>query len=157
MSLITEINRTETEKNKVKKVATNIDNKLVELGGEQATDLADVPNKMEVMVKEYNRVATFDLAIKIPVNNNTQTVTIPTNTQFIPIFAFVEFNKRFGTQDSDTAKWDTRNGVRSWKDGAYLLAIKVGNPLFSKENVKFKLTSQAISTNIEIKKLTLIG
>lgn len=34
MSLASEINRTETEKNKTKKVATNIDNKLVELGGE---------------------------------------------------------------------------------------------------------------------------
>ena len=58
MSLIQEINRTETNKNKTKQVATNIDNKLIELGGEQATDLTDVPNKMEVMVKtQYKRVA----------------------------------------------------------------------------------------------------
>lgn len=58
MSLIQEINRTEIEKNKTKQVAINIDNKLVELGGEQAIDLADVANKMEVMVKtQYKRVA----------------------------------------------------------------------------------------------------
>ena len=58
MSLVSEINRTETEKNKTKQVAVNIDNKLIELGGEQATDLTDVPNKMEVMVKtQYKRVA----------------------------------------------------------------------------------------------------
>ena len=36
MSLTSEINRTETEKNKTKQVATQIDNKLIELGGEQA-------------------------------------------------------------------------------------------------------------------------
>lgn len=48
MSLISEINRTETNKNKTKTVANNIDNKLVELGGEQAESLADIPNKIEV-------------------------------------------------------------------------------------------------------------
>lgn len=61
MSLIQEINRTNTEKNKTKTVATNIDSKLVELGGEQAIDLSDVPNKMEVMVGQYKKFATGDL------------------------------------------------------------------------------------------------
>lgn len=58
MDLKNTINNTNTQKENIKTVATQIDNKLVELGGEQATDLADVPNKMEVMVKtQYKRVA----------------------------------------------------------------------------------------------------
>ena len=55
MSLIQEINRTETNKNKTKTVATNIDTKLVELGGEQATDLAEVPNKIDEAIKNNLR------------------------------------------------------------------------------------------------------
>lgn len=66
MSLIQEINRTETEKNKTKQVATNIDNKLVELGGEQATNLSDVANKMGAMVTgNYKKIATGDLNYKV--------------------------------------------------------------------------------------------
>ena len=62
MSLIQEINRTETEKNKTKQVATNIDNKLVELGGERATDLADVPNKIDETIKNnLRKSAVIDL------------------------------------------------------------------------------------------------
>ena len=61
MSLIQEINRTETEKNKTKQVAINIDNKLVELGGEQAINLADVPNKINGLLRRYKKTAIFDL------------------------------------------------------------------------------------------------
>lgn len=53
MDLKSTINNTNTQKENVKKVAINIDNKLVELGGEQATSLADVVNKMGAMVGQY--------------------------------------------------------------------------------------------------------
>ena len=59
MSLITEINRINTNKEKAKTVSVKIDNKLVELGGEQATDLNDVPNKMQKMVDNYIKYALF--------------------------------------------------------------------------------------------------
>lgn len=61
MSLIQEINRTETEKNKTKQVAVNIDNKLVELGGEQATDLADVPNRIDALILQYSKYAEIKI------------------------------------------------------------------------------------------------
>ena len=77
MNLKQEINRTETEKNKTKQVATNIDNKLVELGGEQAIDLSDVPNKIQEMVKDYRRVAILQ---------PTQSYTIKWNQINIPVF-----------------------------------------------------------------------
>lgn len=82
MSLITEINRTETEKEKVKKVATQIDNKLVALGGQQATDLADVANKMQEMTKQYSKFATGNLDIRLDYSASSQEyvdIDIPIN------------------------------------------------------------------------------
>lgn len=86
MSLIQEINRTNTEKNKTKQVATNIDNKLVELGGERATDLNDVPNKMGVMIKDnYKKVAILQKKMTFDNSNLTPTpVKVPVNLSFKP-------------------------------------------------------------------------
>lgn len=87
MSLKDEINRTETEKNKTKTVATNIDNKLVELGGQRAIDLSDVPNKIGAMVKEnYKRVAKIATNTVIPIR---QTIRIPINVSFTPTDIFL--------------------------------------------------------------------
>lgn len=61
MSLVSEINRTETEKNKTKQVAVNIDNKLIELGGEQAIDLNDVPNKINTLFSKTDKIAVLDI------------------------------------------------------------------------------------------------
>lgn len=51
MPLKSTINNTNTQKENIKTVANNIDNKLVELGGEQIINLADVPNKIEKTIK----------------------------------------------------------------------------------------------------------
>lgn len=61
MSLVSEINRTETEKNKTKQVAVNIDNKLIELGGEQAIDLNDVQNKINTLFSKTDKIAVLDI------------------------------------------------------------------------------------------------
>lgn len=61
MSLVSEINRTETKKNKTKQVAVNIDNKLIELGGEQAIDLNDVPNKINTLFSKTDKIAVLDI------------------------------------------------------------------------------------------------
>ena len=68
MSLTDTINNTNTQKDNLKTVANNIDNKLVELGGEQAKDLSDVPNKMGAMVSEYLQYASINVNIPIPKN-----------------------------------------------------------------------------------------
>lgn len=57
MSLTDTINSTNVQKENVKKVANNIDNKLVELGGEKAENLNDVANKMGDMVGQYKKIA----------------------------------------------------------------------------------------------------
>ena len=85
MNLKQEINRTEAEKNKTKQVAINIDNKLVELGGEQATDLADVPNKMGAMVKgNYKRFASVSKRVNISYSSGGGTQKINTSFLFKP-------------------------------------------------------------------------
>ena len=92
MSLISEINRTETEKNKTKTVATNIDNKLVELGGEQAIDLSDVPNKMEVMVKEnYKKIAILNKKISSTRACEQTAIAVPVNLTFKPSRVLAHF------------------------------------------------------------------
>ena len=68
MSLKDTINSTNVQKENVKTVATNIDNKLVELGGQKATNLNDVVNKMEGMVNtQYVKIAegTYNSDLKV--------------------------------------------------------------------------------------------
>lgn len=94
MSLTDTINNTNTQKENVKTVANNIDNKLVELGGERATNLADVVNKMEGMVTtqyvkiaegEYKQTITAtDIAQKSGSKLMETEVTIPINLSFNP-------------------------------------------------------------------------
>lgn len=62
------VTETENNKNNLKTVATQIDNKLVELGGERATDLSDVANKMGNMVGQYLQYASINVNIPIPKN-----------------------------------------------------------------------------------------
>ena len=91
MSLVTEINRTEREKNKTKKVATQIDNKLVELGGEQATNLSDVPKKINELSKQYKKYAKVVYNRKI--NGSTSGYNAYANF-YIPM-ENLEFNPNF--------------------------------------------------------------
>lgn len=93
MSLKDTINSTNTEKEKVKKVATQIDNKLVELGGQHATDLADVPNKIGAMVtKNYKRITRFNLNKDITyTNSDLKSFVIPLNLEYVPTEIIIRF------------------------------------------------------------------
>lgn len=85
MDLKSTINNTNTQKENVKKVAINIDNKLVELGGEQATSLADVVNKMGAMVGQYFKGALLKPNKKLTVRRyEDQIFRIDTNLTFTP-------------------------------------------------------------------------
>lgn len=69
MSLTDTINNTNIQKENIKTVANTIDNKLVELGGERATNLNDVVNKMGAMVKgNYKKIAMGNLKKRIFLN-----------------------------------------------------------------------------------------
>ena len=96
MSLTDTINNTNTQKENIKTVATNIDNKLIELGGERATNLVDVVNKMGAMVGQYKKIAegvyNSDLISKNVYNSGIgsldvqkwRDIKIPLNVNFTP-------------------------------------------------------------------------
>ena len=96
MSLKDTINNTNKQKENAKTVATQIDNKLVELGGEQAENLSDVANKMEGMVTtQYVKIAegsyngslvqsdNYDQSISAP-SLVERIKSIPINLDFTP-------------------------------------------------------------------------
>lgn len=95
MDLKNTINNTNTQKENIKTVANNIDNKLVELGGEQAIDLSDVPNKINQLSKQYKKYAKVVYNRKI--NGSTSgydayaNFYIPIeNLGFNPTFAIIQ-------------------------------------------------------------------
>lgn len=85
MSLTDTINNTNTQKENIKTVANNIDTKLIELGGERATDLNDVVNKMGDMVGQYFKGALLKPNKKLTVRRyEDQIFRIDTNLTFTP-------------------------------------------------------------------------
>ena len=84
MDLKNTINNTNTQKENLKTVANNIDNKLVELGGERATDLADVVNKMDTMVGQYKKIAEGEYNSDLKVRDNDSQGTL-INNEYLPV------------------------------------------------------------------------
>ena len=117
MSLISEINNTNTQKENIKTVANNIDNKLVALGGERATDLSDVASKIESMVGQYKKYAEGDIPhVQMDASSyNDVSYTIETNCDF-PIKKFfikVENGYFVSFLDAD----DFKNGIYKFGTG----------------------------------------
>lgn len=115
MSLASEINRTETEKNKTKTVAMNIDNKLVELGGEQAINLADVPNKIQKMIGQYKQVAIFSDLKTIQINSSQNSIRerIAFNLDFYPTKVLFQFKGSWSVRDSCVVFSDFHNNTNN--------------------------------------------
>lgn len=125
MSLISEINRTETNKNKTKTVANNIDNKLVELGGEQVESLADIPNKIEVVENQYLKIAEIK-NLRIWINTMPQTITF-NKLSFKPkkVMVLLSYGKQDLSDRSDM-DWiecsDSNNKIHSLTDSSFVFA-----------------------------------
>ncbi|EEA84843.1 hypothetical protein [Peptacetobacter hiranonis] len=92
MSLKDTINNTNTQKDNLKTVANNIDNKLIELGGEQATNLADVSEKIERMIVQYKKFAIIKPNVSLPSQNISFQQTVKVNLGFLPSIVFVEIS-----------------------------------------------------------------
>lgn len=69
MSLKDTINNTNTQKENIKTVANKIDNKLVELGGERATNLADVVNKIDSLKASLKKIYIKNVKQKVIVTS----------------------------------------------------------------------------------------
>lgn len=103
MDLKNTINNTNTQKENIKTVATQIDNKLVELGGEQATDLSDVANKMSAMVTgNYKKIGRGECNIILnDFNQDRNELKIPINLDFTPKRVFLGFHPYGGNIRSE--------------------------------------------------------
>ena len=110
MDLKNTINNTNTHKENIKQVATQINNKLVELGGEQATNLSDVANKMGAMVTgNYKKIANIEVNKDATADGVYKGYfSLPLNLSFKPEFAIVHV-RCLGVSGWDTVcSWDTR-------------------------------------------------
>lgn len=125
MDLKNTINNTNTHKENIKTVATQIDNKLVELGGEQATDLSDVANKMGAMVTgNYKKVAdveinsnTYKHEYYYGDGNSSATFTIPFNPlSFNPSKVYVHMTARGGGRIGEHESLYEINKYYNFKD-----------------------------------------
>ena len=100
MSLQTEISNTNTQKENIKKVANKIDNKLMELGGEQATDLSDVSNKIIALKKVCKKRAIVNINKTVYASMDSKTESININLDFNPSMAFVYINNNIVTNNN---------------------------------------------------------
>ena len=100
LNLKSEIDRLNNNKEKTKKVATNIDNKLVELGGERAIDLSDVPNKINKMIIDnYKKIAEISTKKSLNMKSNLTNLgyaknTIAMSLNFKPERIFAHYNDK---------------------------------------------------------------
>ena len=156
MSLTDTINNTNKQKENAKTVATQIDNKLVELGGERATDLFDVPNKMEGMVGQYKNFAqgTYNSYLKGkniykpggPDAVFEKTVIMPLNLNFNPKYIFL--SAKYIGYDISTAitnvtisnlnNFDKETSIGEEKEREDLKIGRVYVKSISKEKVELK-------------------
>lgn len=140
MSLIQEINRTETNKNKTKQVAINIDNKLVELGGEQAVNLADVPNKIEGVTKQYKKFYKAKFTFEGYLNSGGYTFNLNPGFTIEKLWIYTElFNDSYyPIQDLETAS-GTNIQQALWSNGGGQMQLK--SKLTKVSNTKWVLST----------------
>lgn len=125
MSLTDTINNTNTQKENLKTVATKIDNKLVELGGEQAINLADIPNKIEVVENQYLKIAEIK-NLKIWIDTMPQTITFnklsfkPKKVMILLFYGEQDLSDR---SDMDWIECsDSNNKIHSLTDSSFVFA-----------------------------------
>ena len=160
LSLKNNINKSEILKNNVRMCKNSI-NKEISAYVEQATNLSDVPNKLDTIIKKCKKIAIFDL-------NQTETLTagkniiIKTNLDFIPEIAYVEIQNNNDPRDYIGAYYDGKNTTSNSDNEGY--STSVSNTLkpaiydheLKKDSVILKCHSTG-GIRITIKKLIVIG
>ena len=148
MNLKHAINNTSTQKENLKTVANNIDNKLVELGGEQAINLADVANKMGAMVGQYKKIAMGGKQKFFAQNiNNYNEFKIEMNLDFTPEIIFCnvwrlslfERDRFCGTADSRYNINDGNDEINDELVNTYFAEFKIKEGSISKNNFTLNL------------------
>lgn len=129
MDLKNTINNTNKQKENLKIVANKIDNKLMELGGEQATDLSDVPNKMNGMISQYKKIAITNMNNPVTFATEPQwsTTDIYLYANFHPseIIVIIGPNKDFHVCNSKE-NYSKETSIKMEKDNMYLEDLRNG-------------------------------
>lgn len=148
MDLKNTINNTNTQKENIKTVAIQIDTKLIELGGERATNLNDVVNKMSTMVTtQYKKIATGEIKTS---KSAGMKVEVNTNLEFNPSRIFARISS-IGTSGNDLC-------VDS--EATLIIPNAYGGIRLSIENiskVKFDFVSANSSANLNSKVINWIA
>ena len=130
MSLKDKINNTNTQKDKLKRGKGNIDNKLVELGGEKSVNISDVPYKIEKMTKKYSRLAKSSFVEGINQVSEWYTKRVQTSLRFNPqiIFAIVSLEN---PPNEGLANYSflltTKSDITAINSNSYI-AVNIKNP-----------------------------
>lgn len=114
MSLKTEIDKTNDLKNKTKKAKTNINAKLIEFGGQNATSLADVPNKMQNLICQYKKIAELDINSQL--EEGSYTITLSYSISFHPSRAII-YIERINNAYARKYSYDTKKQFQCEEPG----------------------------------------
>lgn len=167
MDLKNTINNTNTQKENIKTVATQIDNKLVELGGEQAIDLSDVANKMGAMVTgNYTKYAKIQHSKTQAIGNLDNTskelvFEIPTSIAFLPNYVegWMYMKEDESIKASGSFKYAKGSIVNSGgrydisSNGNYFASVEIKSVTITNNNLKIIVrayTNGYMGNNIEI-------
>lgn len=156
MDLKNAINNTNAQKENIKTVANNIDNKLIELGGEKAENLNDVPNKIQDLRNNFIKYAEGDFNGLIQkfdgVEIDTKTILLNLNLNFTPKVLILDLEACAGSgtpwkkNTFDIVKGSCEIVTGNWKE-PYVFGFGYGSGLTPEGNLKIcfnKRDSQAI-------------
>ena len=106
MNLKDTINNTNRQKENLKTGVNKINSKLIEIGGEQAFNLFDVPDKMQKIIENYAKIATVSTNVMLQEARDAET-KINYSLDFHPDFAFIFF-RLVNTNFNLDFEFDTR-------------------------------------------------
>ena len=158
MPLKSTINNTNAQKENIKTVATQIDNKLVELGGEKATNLSDVVSKMGAMVGQYKKIAIGNKTNFSVSSGRINELKINMNLDFTPEIIFCnvwrlslfERDRLCGTADSRYNINDGNDEINDELVNTYFAEFKIKEGSISKNDFTLNLAPHSSNRDFAI-------
>ena len=157
MSIQSEILRTEEIKNLLRLAKDDIDNVIIEKGGNASGTLTNIPKRIEDLCSKFTNVAVLDTShsIKLEESGYSGWFRIPTNLSFIPKYAFIEFYQQ-DVSYPERSWWDTRKDYIRDQDRNGLYKLKLSDAKLYQAAIHF-YKSTNYTTNYVVDKITLIG
>lgn len=170
MDLTNEINRNDKNKNNLKKAKNNIDNKLVELGGDASTNIFNVPEKIEKMSEEYlkyaylsdiyNNYGTKGVYAKIDEFGGELIIPIDVNFAFIPKTVYLKisgdvwvktWNQTFSRTLTNLTELEFSG--YSFYNNDYILNIKLN--VINEKKLEMRIKAKSVGSLAEANSVTI--